>query len=312
MIGETNPLEQMAPPTPHPTANSGIPPVLTGILLAVSAMLVIPFNDGIAKVLTARYPVAEIVWGRYVFHFLLLLPLILWKHGPRSLRPQRAWLHLLRGAFTVSATFFFFWALKTLPMADTLALMFSYPFLITALSPWLLGEKVGPRRWAAVTLGMLGATIIIRPGTDVFQWSSLLGIAAALCMASYWIVTRRVSGSAPPLVGAAFAALTGIVAMPILLPAGWVMPNATDLLLMVAMGAIGATFHFLVVKALDFAPASVLAPLGYCEMINATLIGYLVFGDFPDALTWTGIAIVIAAGIYISVRERQAAEPVEP
>ncbi len=311
MIGETNPSEQMAPPIPHPTASSGIPPVLTGILLAVSAMLIIPFNDGIAKVLTARYPVAEIVWGRYVFHFLLLLPLILWKHGPRSLLPARAWLHMLRGAFTVSATFFFFWALKTLPMADTLALMFSYPFLITALSPWLLGEKVGPRRWAAVTLGMLGATIIIRPGTDVFQWSSLLGIAAALCMASYWIVTRRVSGSAPPLVGAAFAALTGIVAMPILLPAGWVMPNATDLLLMAAMGAIGATFHFLVVKALDFAPASVLAPLGYCEMINATLIGYLVFGDFPDALTWVGIAVVIAAGIYISVRERQAAEPAE-
>ena len=90
------------------------------------------------------------------------------------------------------------------------------------------------------------------------------------------------------------------------------MPSVTDLLLMAAMGAIGATFHFLVVKALDFAPASVLAPLGYCEMINATLIGYLVFGDFPDTLTWTGIAIVIAAGIYISVRERQAAEPVEP
>ena len=312
MIRETNLFEQMTLPSPYPTANSAIPPVLTGILLAVSAMLVIPFNDGIAKVLTARYPVAEIVWGRYVFHFLLLLPLILRKHGPRSLLPDRAGLHLLRGAFTVCATFFFFWALKTLPMADTLALMFSYPFLITALSPWLLGEKVGPRRWTAVVVGMLGAIVIIRPGTDVFQWSSLLGMAAALCMASYWIVTRRVSGSAPPLVAAAYAALTGIVAMPVLFAADWVLPSATDVALLAAMGAIGAGYHLLLVKALDFAPASVLAPLGYCEMINATLIGYLVFGDFPDALTWTGIAIVIAAGIYISVRERRVAEPVEP
>lgn len=292
---------------PAPSAPAVVPDSVKGILLMVAAMLIIPFNDGIAKTLTARYPVAEIVWARYFFHFLLLLPLILWKHGAASLRPERIWWHFLRGAFTVSATFFFFWALSFLPMADTLALMFGYPLIITALSPLFLGEHVGLRRWGAVVAGMLGAAVIIRPGTDLFQWSSLLGVAAALCMASYWIVTRRISGSAPPLVAAAYAALFGVIVLPIILPGGWTMPTASDTALLAAMGAIAAVFHLLIVKALDFAAASVLAPFGYCEMIMATTVGYVVFGDFPDELTWIGIAIVIGAGTYISVREHRVA-----
>jgi len=274
----------------------------------VAAMLIIPFNDGIAKALTARYPVAEIVWARYFFHFLLLLPLIAWKNGLASLRPKRIWLHLLRGAFTVSATFFFFWGLASLPMADTLALLFCYPLLITAMSPIFLGEKVGPRRWAAVIAGMVGVLVIIRPGGDVFQWSSLFGVAAGLSMACYWIVTRRVSTSAPPLVAAAYAAVFGVLFMPIILPGGWVVPTSGDVGLVAIMGAIAAVFHILIVKALEFGQASVLAPFGYTEIIMATTIGYVVFGDFPDPLTWLGIAIVIGAGVYISLRERKQQE----
>lgn len=281
---------------------------MKGIIYMVLAMLIIPFNDGIAKALTARYPVAEIVWARYLFHFLLLLPLIAWKNGLPSLRPKRIWLHLLRGAFTVFATFFFFWGLSTLPMADTLALLFCYPLFITAMSPIFLGEKVGLRRWAAVIAGMAGVLVIIRPGGDVFQWSSLFGVAAGLSMACYWIVTRRVSASAPPLVAAAYAAVFGVLFMPIIFPGGWVVPSAADVGLVAIMGGIAAAFHLLVVKALEFGQASVLAPFGYTEIIMATTIGYVVFGDFPDPLTWTGIAIVIGAGVYISLRERKQKE----
>lgn len=294
-----------SPPT-APTAPGLAADPLKGILLMVAAMLIIPVNDGIAKALTARYPVAEIVWARYTFHFLLLLPLIAHHHGLAALRPRHGLLHLLRGLFTVSCTFFFFWGLSYMPMANTLALIFSYPLIVTALSPLLLGEKVGVRRWSAVLAGMVGTVIIVRPGTDVFQWASLLGIAAALMNALYWVVTRRITGSAPPLVAAAYAALFGAVAMPLVLPGGWVMPTLADTALVAAMGAIAAGYHILMVKALDFAPASTLAPFAYAEMINATTIGYLVFGDFPDAWTWLGIAVVIAAGIYISLRERQS------
>ncbi len=278
---------------------------MKGILLMVLAMLIIPLNDGMAKALTARYPVAEIVWARYLFHFLLLLPLIAWKNGLASMRPRRIWLHMLRGAFTVFATFFFFLALSSLPMADTLALMFCYPLFITALSPIFLGEKVGLRRWGAVVAGMAGVIVIIRPGGDVFQWSSLLGVAAGLSMACYWIVTRRISASAPPLVAAAYAAIFGVLVMPVILPGGWVVPTPGDVGLFAVMGAIAAAFHILLVKALEFGQASVLAPFAYAEIIMATTVGYFVFGDFPDPFTWVGIAIVIGAGVYISVRERK-------
>jgi len=301
----------MTQPIPVPTPVAAAPAVLDpvkGILLMVAAMLIIPVNDGIAKALTARYPVSEIVWARYTFHFLLLLPLIVGRHGWASLLPRQGVWHLMRGAFTVACTFFFFLSLARMPMADTLALIFAYPLIVTALSPWLLKEKVGLRRWLAVIAGMVGTAIIVRPGTEVFQWWSLLGLAAALCNALYWVVTRRVTGSAPPLVGAAYAAVFGIVAMPLVMPGGWLLPSPADAALLAAMGAIAAGYHLLLVKALDFAPASTLAPFGYTEMINATAIGYLVFGDFPDTLTWTGIAIVIGAGIYISLRERRRRE----
>jgi len=271
----------------------------------VAAMLIIPFNDGIAKALTARYPVAEIVWARYTFHFLLLLPLIINRHGLAALRPRQGRWHLLRGAFTVSCTFFFFAALAHLPMANTLALTFAYPLIVTALSPLVLRETVGVRRWCAVIAGMAGTIVIVRPGTDVFQWWSLLGLAAALCNALYWVVTRRITGSAPPLVAAAYAAVFGIIAMPIVMPGGWTIPTLADAALLATMGAIAAAFHLLLVRALDFTRASVLAPFAYAEMINATAIGYFVFGDFPDVWTWVGIAIVIAAGVYISLRERR-------
>jgi len=309
MIRQTLRDRTMTDPIPAPTPVTAAPLVtfdpLKGILLMVIAMLVIPVNDGIAKALTARYPVAEIVWARYTFHFLLLLPLIVARHGVASIIPKQGVWHVLRGACTVTTTFFFFASLSHMPMANTLALIFAYPLIVTALSPWLLSEKVGLRRWLAVIAGMVGTAIIVRPGTDVFQWWSLLGLAAALTNALYWVITRRVTGSAPPLVGAAYAALFGIFAMPLVMPGGWVLPTLGDAVLLAMMGAIAAGYHILLVKALDFAPASTLAPFAYAEMINATAIGYFVFGDFPDLWTWTGIVIVIAAGIYISLRERR-------
>jgi drug/metabolite transporter (DMT)-like permease len=292
-------------PTPPSAPPIAISDPLKGILLMVFAMLVIPINDGIAKALTARYPVAEIVWFRYTFHFLLLLPLIVPRHGWGSLIPARGLWHVARGAFTVACTFFFFLSLAKMPMANTLALIFAYPLIVTALSPWVLKEKVGLKRWLAVIAGMAGTAIIVRPGTDVFQWWSLLGLAAALCNALYWVITRKVTGSAPPLVGAAYAALFGAVVVPFVLPLGWVMPTLVDVALLGVMGAIAAGYHILMVKALDYTPASTLAPFAYTEMINATTIGYFVFGDFPDTWTWVGIAIVISAGIYISLRERR-------
>ena len=280
--------------------------VVTGILLILLAMIIIPIMDGLAKVLTVDYPIAEVVWGRYFFHLLYLLPVVIFRYGPSALLPRHMGLQIIRGGLLLSSTIFFFAAIAEMPLADSLALVFIYPVIVTALSSVLLGEKVGIRRWVAVSVGFLGALVIIRPGFNNIDTGTIYAIAAGAFYAFYVIATRKLSGSAPPLVTLTFTALLGAVIMSAWVPFEWVAPNNFDWALMAVMGACAALGHFLLIKALDHAPASVLAPFGYSEIIMATIIGFVVFGDFPDKITWLGVGVIILSGVYISMRERKA------
>jgi drug/metabolite transporter (DMT)-like permease len=280
--------------------------VVTGILLMLLAMTIIPIMDGLAKLLTADYPIAEVVWGRYFFHLLYLLPVVIFRYGPSALLPRHMGLQIIRGGLLLSSTIFFFAAIAKMPLADTLALVFIYPIIVTALSSILLGEKVGSRRWVAVLVGFLGALVIIRPGFNNIDPGTIYAIAAGAIYGLYVVATRKLSGSAPPLVTLTFTALLGALIMSAWVPFEWVAPNSFGWSLMAAMGACAALGHFLLIKALDHAPASVLAPFGYSEIIMATIIGFVVFGDFPDAITWLGVGVITSSGIYISLRERKA------
>lgn len=275
-----------------------------GILLMLVAMLIVPLMDAFAKELSARYPVPQIVWARFFFHFAILAPVVLYRHRLAAFRPKRPVLQLVRGGFLLAATMLFFAAISLMPLADALALLFVSPLVVTALSPGLLGERVGPRRWAAVMVGFAGALIVIRPGFGVFQWSSVLALGAGCAFAFYVVATRRLSGTAPPLVTLAYTAVLGVVAMSILLPWYWITPTLPDLAMMAGIGAIAAGSHLLLIRAYDHAPASLLAPYSYAEIVTATALGYVWFGDFPAPWTWVGIAVIVASGIYISVRER--------
>ena len=210
---------------------------------------------------------------------------------------------MLRSAFLLASTVFFFAAIALMPLADALALVFVSPLVVTALSPWLLGEQVGIRRWSAVLVGFLGVLIIIRPGAGVIQTGSLLALTAGTIFAFYLIATRKLAGSAPPLVTLTYTALVGALVMSVAMLWYWREPALFDWLMMIAMGAIAASGHFLLIKAFELAPASTLAPFTYWEIISTTVIGYVWFGDFPHSLTWLGIAIVIGSGVYISYRE---------
>ena len=279
--------------------------VVTGILLILLAMIIIPIMDGLAKVLTVDYPIAEVVWGRYFFHLLYLLPVVIFRYGPSALLPRHMGLQIIRGGLLLSSTVCFFAAIAEMPLADSLALVFIYPVIVTALSSILLGEKVGIRRWAAISVGFLGALVIIRPGFNNIDSGTIYAIAAGAIYALYVIATRKLSGSAPPLVTLTFTALLGAAIMSVWVPFEWVAPNSFDWSLMAAMGACAALGHFLLIKALDHAPASVLAPFGYSEIIMTTVIGFIVFGDFPDTITWLGVVVIISSGVYISLRERK-------
>lgn len=273
---------------------------------------IVPVMDGLAKYLAAYYPVTQIVWGRFLFHFLFMLPVVLIRYRDVVFRVQRPVLQVLRGGFLLGATMCFFWSLKSLSIPDALTLLFVSPLIVTCLSPSLLGENVGIRRWSAVIVGFLGVCIVLRPGGGAFQAASLAALGAGLCHACYILATRRLSGTAPPLVTLFYTSLLGMVVLSFYMPWHWQAPNMLHLGFMVAIGAIAAGGHYLLIKAFDHAEASVLAPFGYGEIVMATVVGYIGFGDFPDLVSWVGIAVIIASGVYIALREHQAHVAVQP
>lgn len=286
-----------------------IPPkegtVPTGILLMLAAMAVVPIMDGFAKELSSRFSVWQIVWGRFFFHLILLLPVVLMRYGGSALLPRHPVMQVVRGGLLLVATILFFAAISIMPIADTLAIYFISPLLVTAMSPFILGEEVGFKRYTAVIVGFIGVLIIIRPGFMDIHIGVVLSLVGGVVYSLYAVTTRKLAGSAPPLVTLTFTAILGAIVMSLIVPFQWISPTATDWALMAGMGLCAACGHYLLIKAFDYAEASVLAPFSYSEIIMATVVGYVGFGDFPDTWTWTGIGVIIMSGIYVSMRERE-------
>ena len=249
------------------------------------AMLVVPFMDAAAKLLSSRYPVLQLVWARFFFHFLLVLPVVLYRHGTTALSAPRPVLQLGRGLFLLLATGCFFAAIAFIPLADAIAIIFFDAVIVVALAPWVLRERVPPNRWAAAAIGFVAVLLIMRPGLAGFHWASLLALAAALFWALYFLSTRMLTGETPPLVMLGWQSVAGFVLMTLLLPWFWVTPSFEDLLL---------------IRAFDYAEASLLAPLRYMEIIMQVLLGYWLFGDLPDLLAWVGIGLIVGVGVYLS------------
>lgn len=278
----------------------------------LAGVSIVPVMDGLAKYLASYYPVSQIVWGRFFFHFMFMLPVVLIHYRDVVLKVRQPLLQVLRGGFLLGATLCFFWSLKALSIPDALTLLFVSPLIVTCLSPVLLGEHVGIRRWSAVIVGFIGVCIVLRPGGGAFQLASLAALGAGLCHACYILATRRLSGTAPPLVTLFYTSLLGMVILSFYAPWHWESPGMLHFGFMAAIGAIAAAGHYLLIKAFDHAEASVLAPFGYGEIVMATVVGYIGFGDFPDMMSWIGIAVIIASGVYIAVREHQAHVVVQP
>ena len=278
---------------------------LIGIGLMLLAMAILPGIDVIAKYMGAHgTPVLMIVWARLTFGAVLTLPFAYRQTGLAKLLPDRPVIHTLRASLLIAATFFFFWSLKFLPIADALAIFFVQPLVVTALSPLINGEHVGPRRWAAVAVGFVGTLIIIRPGFGTLNPGAVLALGAGTSLALYFLLTRRIAGAQKAIVTTFHTNLLGGLITSALVPLVWVTPAPTDWLLFLGLAAIANIGHYFIVRAYDHAEASLLAPLAYTEMITSTLMGLIFFGDFPDRWTFLGVTILIACAIYISVRER--------
>jgi len=224
----------------------------------------------------------------------------------RRLEKSLKFLSISIGVLLVASSFMFVLGVRFVPLADMLALIMSAPLIVTALSPALLGEPVGARRVIACLLGFAGALLVIQPGAGTMQWWSLLGIAAGTTFSFYLIITRKLAGSAPPFVTLAYTAVIGAGVMTTSLPFVWVTPAPREAALMVLIGCSAAAGHYLLIRAYERAPAVLLAPFNYTELLGATLIGFWWFGDFPNLWTWGGIAVIVVSGLYLTLGERRA------
>lgn len=266
-------------------------------------MLLVPVMDGTAKLLTQSFDVVQVVWARYAFHFLTLIPLLAMSNQIEFCIPKNFKLQIVRAAFLLGDTFLFFAALALIPLANGKAVFFVAPLIMTALSPFILKEKVGQRRWTAVFIGFAGALVILRPDIQGISWGYALALASAALYALYLLYTRKLAKSSPPLVTLLVTAVFGTAIMSAVVPFYWTAPDLTGWLLMLAMGALGTVSHYLIIKAFELGEMPMLAPFTYAEIVSASIFGLIVFGQFPDLWTWIGITIVIASGIYISRRE---------
>ena len=277
----------------------------TGILLMVGAIATFTIIDACAKYLVGAVPPMMVVFARYGLSLLYVVGLMWWT-GSLTFKSRHPWLQILRGLLLFAATLMNFMALQYLRLDQTSAIFFSNPLWVCALSPFLLGERIGPRRWVAVIIGFMGVLLIIRPGADHFHWAMMLSVTVAIAASLYQIITRKIGGRDPALVSLLLPSMVGTaLAMPLGV-ANWYVPAWGLVGLMLLMGFAGGLGHHLLIKAHTLAPAPTLAPFVYTQIIWMIIVGFVVFGDVRDIYTLIGAGIVVSSGLYVYYREQAA------
>jgi drug/metabolite transporter (DMT)-like permease len=279
---------------------------LAGIGLVLAAYVGFTGIDVCAKWLSqSGFPVMQVVWVRYAVHLALVVALAL-PSGTGFMHARRPGAVLLRGAFLLTGTVLNFFAVSYLPLTVTGAIFFTGPLFVCILAIPLLGEKVGPRRWAAIGVGFLGVLIVTRPWSAEAHWAVFLSLGAALGGALYLVLTRRLAGADSTATQQFYAALFCTVAVSPFAFEGWVWPErAVDWAALAMVGVFGWAGHQLVTIAHRFAPASALAPYTYTQILFLTAVSWAIFAQPPDIWVVTGAAVVAAAGLYIWQRERR-------
>jgi drug/metabolite transporter (DMT)-like permease len=280
---------------------------LTGIGLISITFLCFAVLDGGAKWLVQSLPVLMVVWLRFLVHAALTALLLAPQLMRGALRPRRPKLQFLRALFLPVMTGLNFWALQYLQLAETGSIQFSVPLIIALLAAPMLGERMDRARWAAIVVGFIGVLIIVRPGTQGFHPALLLSLITALLYALFNLLTRQLAAHDSPETTQFWSSIGATLAIMPFALASWQTPTAAlQWAVLVLIGAAGGLGHYLLALAHRYAPASVLAPFLYQQIVWMMLIGYLVFGDVPDKAVVVGAAIVIASGGYLLYRERRS------
>jgi drug/metabolite transporter (DMT)-like permease len=268
------------------------------------AWVILPVMDGLAKYLSVDLPVLQIVWARYFFTVVITLSFIIIFFRKQLVWTSKPKLQLFRGLILLCANMLFFYAISIISLTKALTLAFVAPLIVTALSPFILGEIVGYRRWLAVIIGFIGSLIVIRPGLIEFNLATLAALGTGFFYGIYFIITRKLHTADSPLLTLLITGVVGAIILSAYIPFSWIEPNPNQWLFMFCIGLCASVGHFFLILSLKYADASKLAPFSYFEILTNVIIGYYFFSDFPDIWTWVGLLIIINSGIYISIRER--------
>ncbi len=284
--------------------------LLLGVMFICLSGLTSPLMNGFAKLLGEHYSTLQISWARAFGHVVFMLAAFVPRFGLRMLYTRRLGRHLLRSAclFTSNAAYFF--ALIFIPMGKAASINMIGPLMVAALAWPLLQERTSVGRVVAVFAGFLGVLVIIRPGSEVFQWAALIIVFSALMNGLYQIFTREVADTEAAETSAIYSSVVGAFGMFLVLPFVWKTPSSfADIALFCSLGVLGAISDYFIALALRFAPANIVTPFQYVQMLGSVLVGFLLFDDLPDAMTWLGAAIVIACGLYIGWTQTRRRAP---
>ena len=286
---------------------------LLGIALMLGFCIVAPMGDAVAKILGQSVPLGQLLLVRFAVQAIILIPLVWASNRAWRMRGRVLKLTIIRTILHIIGIGMMFTALKYLPLADAVAIAFVMPFIMLLLGKYVLGEEVGSRRFIACIVGFIGTLLVIQPSFAQVGWPALLPLGVAVNFSFFMLITRQIAKETDPI---GLQAVSGVMAVGIMLPlllvtSGMgidaltlIAPNGFEWGMLWAIGILGSLSHLLMTWSLRFAPSATLAPMQYLEIPIATIIGFLVFTDLPNGLAAVGIAITIAAGVYIILRER--------
>ena len=276
-----------------------------GIILVLIATLLFSVLDTSSKFLTAHYAAAQIVWMRYLCQFILVLLIVApgrWREITMTRRPL---LTILRGAMQGCSSLFVVMAFSTLPLAETTSMVFISPLLVALFAGPILGEKVSRRQWLLIVTGFCGVLLIARPGGAVFGVGMLYALACSVCYALYQVLTRKLTATEPPIRLLFYNGLLGTLITSLLVPSCWsnVVPSLTQTSIILSLGVYGCIGHFMIIRAFSETPASIISPLLYSQLVWATLLGWQIFGQFPDLLTLLGMLIIGGSSLSLALKQ---------
>lgn len=287
-----------------------------GIMLMLGFCVLAPVGDAIAKILGQTVPIGQLVLVRFAVQALLLIPLVWLTRRRWRMSKRVTWLTFVRTILHIMGIGAMVTALKYLPLADAVAIAFVMPFIMLVLGKYALNEEVGARRIIACAVGFLGTLLVVQPSFAQVGWPALLPVGVAINFALFMLVTRQIAKETDPI---SLQAVSGVMAVFVILPVLLIFQNigflqlqivhvsSYDWTLLLSIGLLGTVAHLLMTWSLRFAPSATLAPMQYLEIPFATIIGFMVFGDFPNPMASVGIVITIAAGLYVVLRERAIA-----